>query len=103
MWPLRRSTERVSVVTRLAEFFPVSAAVALHVTSSCMGGGSASKAPDCPPCSRSCTAGRDGLLVREQSGNGLDGVTLVLATAVVAGKGSPVLQMVDAVLDPDAA
>ncbi|WP_405550826.1 hypothetical protein OG215_38290 (plasmid) [Streptomyces globisporus] len=39
----------------------------------------------------------------EQSGDGLDGVTHVFSAAVVAGEGSPVLQMADAVLDPDAA
>ncbi|MFE1520157.1 DUF6221 family protein [[Kitasatospora] papulosa] len=33
------------------------------LTSSCMVGGSASKAADCPPCSRSCAAGRGGLLM----------------------------------------
>ncbi|MFJ6636864.1 hypothetical protein ACIQMR_36760 [Streptomyces sp. NPDC091376] len=67
-------------------------------------GGGASKAADSPPCSRSCAAvHRGGLLVGEQSGDGLDDVAHVLASAVVAGEGPPVREMADAVLDPDAA
>ncbi|MFC8458896.1 hypothetical protein ACFUJ0_18910 [Streptomyces sp. NPDC057242] len=39
----------------------------------------------------------------QQAGGGLDGGADVLATAEVAGGSSPVLQVGDAVLDPDAA
>jgi hypothetical protein len=43
-----------------------------------------------------------GLLMGQQSGDRLDGVTHVLAVSEVAGKCPPVLQMGDAVLDADA-
>ncbi|MEV7387918.1 MULTISPECIES: hypothetical protein [unclassified Streptomyces] len=43
-----------------------------------------------------------GPLVWEQAGDGLDDVTHVFASAVVAGEGPPVLQVCDAVLDADA-
>lgn len=39
----------------------------------------------------------------QQAGDGLDGVAHVLAAAEVAGQGPPVLQVGDAVLDPDSA
>jgi hypothetical protein len=39
--------------------------------------------------------------VGQQSGDGLDGAAHVLAAAEVAGRGPPVLQVSDAVLDPD--
>ncbi|MFD4370047.1 hypothetical protein [Streptomyces sp. NPDC058486] len=41
--------------------------------------------------------------MREQAGDSLDGVAHVLAAAEVAGQGPPVLEVGDAVLDPDAA
>ncbi|WP_279617239.1 hypothetical protein [Streptomyces albus] len=37
----------------------------------------------------------------QQCGDGLDGVTHVLAVIEVAGQSTPVLEMRDAVLDPD--
>ncbi|MFE9024030.1 hypothetical protein ACFYNL_36490 [Streptomyces sp. NPDC007808] len=43
-----------------------------------------------------------GLLVCEQSRDGLDDVAHVLTTAKVAGEGAPVLQVRDAVLDANA-
>ncbi|WP_276323132.1 hypothetical protein [Streptomyces sp. H23] len=39
--------------------------------------------------------------MRPQTGDGLDRVAHVLAAAEVAGRGSPVLQVGDAALDPD--
>ncbi|MFE1954561.1 hypothetical protein ACFW9D_29295 [Streptomyces sp. NPDC059524] len=44
---------------------------------------------------------RDGLLVGEQSGDALDDVAHVLAAAVMAGEGAPVLQVANPVFDPD--
>jgi hypothetical protein len=44
-----------------------------------------------------------GLLVGQQSGDGLDGVADVLAAAEAAGRGPPVFRVGDAVFDPDAA
>jgi hypothetical protein len=43
-----------------------------------------------------------GLLVGEESGSGVDDVAHMLASAVVSGKGPPVLQVSDAMLDSDA-
>jgi hypothetical protein len=42
-----------------------------------------------------------GLLMGQQFGDGVDGVTHVLAAAKVAGEGPPVLEVSDAVLDSD--
>lgn len=70
-----------------------------------MVGGGASRAAERSKSSPSRTARRrDGLLVREQSGEGLDDVVHVFSAAVVTGEGPPpVLQLPDAVLDPNAA
>ncbi len=77
--------------------------VDVSLTSSCMVGDGESRATDRPLRSRSHTAGhRGGLLVGEQSGDGLDDVAHVLAAAVVPGEGPPVLHMPDAVFDTDA-
>ncbi|OEJ21244.1 hypothetical protein AR457_35880 [Streptomyces agglomeratus] len=68
-----------------------------------MVGGGASKAADSLQGSHVRITSEDGgLLVGEEPGDGSDDVAHVLASAVVSGEGSPVLQMTDAVLDPDA-
>jgi hypothetical protein len=55
-------------------------------------------------CSRlPCRVQVRGLLVGQQAGDGLDGVAHVLAAAEVSGQGPPVLQVGNAVLDPDTA
>ncbi len=68
-----------------------------------MVGGGVSKTADSLQASHVRIASQGGgLLVGEEPGDGSDDVAHMLASAVVSGEGSPVLQMADAVLDPDA-
>ncbi len=75
-----------------------------ELTTSCTVSGGTSKGSVGPRCSR--LPSQDlvcGLLLGQQAGDGLDGVVHVLAAAEVTGQCPPVLQVGNAVLDPDAA
>jgi hypothetical protein len=72
------------------------------LTSSCTVSGEASRIAAGRCSQLSCRCQVRGPVVGQQSGDGLDGVAHVLAAAEVAGQDPPVLQVSNAVFDPDA-